>query len=160
MADTQNCQQKYTQLLPSIYTFFGLIFQKLLTCIRNTIILHVYYNLKCNENWWKAAHHASSIQHVVSYAPCVWYQTSEFCTILPGKLITSNIKIFVQNKIFSRPTDPTFWTFCYRNQTIIFVQPYEEQILNYKFSSICRTSCGLVIAKYLLDRCPLSSHRS
>ena len=54
---------------------------------------------------------------------CVWCQTSEFCTILPGKLITGDIKIFVQNKIFSRPTDPTFWAVCNRNQTIIFVQP-------------------------------------
>ena len=32
--------------------FVGLIFQKPLTCITcNNIILHVYHNLKCNENW-------------------------------------------------------------------------------------------------------------
>ena len=51
MADSQNDRQKYTQLLPSIYTFFGLIFQKPLTFIRNNIVLHVYFNLKRNENW-------------------------------------------------------------------------------------------------------------
>ena len=28
MADSRNFRQKYTQFLPSIYTFFGLIFQK------------------------------------------------------------------------------------------------------------------------------------
>ena len=35
-----------------------------------------------------------------------------------------DIKIFVQNKIFSRPTDPTFWAVCNRNQTIILSRPY------------------------------------
>ena len=35
---------------------------------------------------------------------CVWCHTSEFHKILPEKLITGDIKIFVQNKIFSRPT--------------------------------------------------------
>ena len=88
MADSQNYWQKYTRLLPSIYTFFGLIFQKLLTCIRNNIVLHAYFNPKCNENWRKAAYHASSdsVQRVVSYAlcvcvcVCVWCQASEFCT--------------------------------------------------------------------------------
>ena len=40
MAGSQNCQQKYTRLLPSIYTFFGLIFPKPLT-YRNNTILHV-----------------------------------------------------------------------------------------------------------------------
>ena len=65
----------------SIYTFFGLI----LTCIRNDIVLHVYFNPKCNENWRKAAYHASSdsIQCVVSgvcVCVCVWCQASEFCT--------------------------------------------------------------------------------
>ena len=68
-----------------------------------------HFNLKCNENWRKAVYHASldSAQHFVSYALCVCDvpQTSEFCTILPGKLITGDIKIFVQIKIFSRPTD-------------------------------------------------------
>ena len=49
MADSQNYRQKYTRLLPSICTFFGLIFQKPLTCIRNNIVLHVYFNLKCHE---------------------------------------------------------------------------------------------------------------
>ena len=71
MAESQNFWQKYTWLFPSIYTFLGLIFQKPLTCIRNNIILHVYHNLKCNENWWKAAYHASSVPRVVSYALCV-----------------------------------------------------------------------------------------
>ena len=52
--------QKYTRLLPSINTFCGLIFQKPLTCIRNDIVLQVYFNPKCNENWRKAAYHASS----------------------------------------------------------------------------------------------------
>ena len=68
MADSQNDRQKYTRLLLSIYTFFGLTFQKSLTCIRNNILLHVYLNLKCNENWQKAAYHASSdsVQCVVS----------------------------------------------------------------------------------------------
>ena len=115
MADSRNFQQKYTRLLPSIYTFFGLIFQKPLTCIRNNIILHLYHNLKCNENWWKAAYHANSVPRVVMYAPCVgvWCQTSEFRTILPDKLITGDIKIFVQNKIFSRPNDPTFRAICH-----------------------------------------------
>ena len=53
-------RQKRTRLLPSIYTFCGLIFQKPLTCIRND-------NPKCNENWRKAAYHASSdsVQRVV-----------------------------------------------------------------------------------------------
>ena len=60
MAESLNFRQKYTRLLPSIYTFFGLIFQKPLTCIRNNIVLHVYFNLECNENWQKAAYHASS----------------------------------------------------------------------------------------------------
>ena len=70
-----NFRQKHTQLFPSIYTFSGLIFEKLLTCIRNNIILHVglYHNLKCNENWWKAAYNANSVPRVVMYmyAPCV-----------------------------------------------------------------------------------------
>ena len=63
MADSQNYRQKYTWLLPSIYTHFGLI----LTCNKNDIVLHVYFNPKCNENWRKAAYHASSdwIQRVV-----------------------------------------------------------------------------------------------
>ena len=60
MADSQNYRQKYTRVLPSVYTFFGLIFQKLLTYIRNKIVLHAYFNLKCNKNWRKAAYHASS----------------------------------------------------------------------------------------------------
>ena len=34
-----------------------------------------------------------------------------------------DIKTLVQNKIFSRPTDWTFWAICNRYQTIIFVQP-------------------------------------
>ena len=55
-----------------------------LNCIRNDIVLHVYFNPKCNEIWRKAAFHASSdsVKPVVSYAPCVceWCQTSEFCT--------------------------------------------------------------------------------
>ena len=69
MADSHNYWQKYTWLLPSIYTFFGLIFQKPLTCIRNDIVLHVYFNPKCYENWRKAVYHASSdsVQRVVSY---------------------------------------------------------------------------------------------
>ena len=136
MADSQNFRQKYTRLLPSIHTFFGLIFQKPLTCIRNNINLHVYHNLKCNENWWKAAYHAISVLRVVMYTPCttsvwgcvcVWCQTSEFCTILPDKLITGDIKIFDQNKIFSRLTNPTFWAVCNRNQTIILSRPYDCQ---------------------------------
>ena len=57
---------------------------------------------------------------------CVWYQTSECCTILPGKLMMGDFKIFVQNKIFSQPTYPTFWAVCNRNQTIIFVQPNHQ----------------------------------
>ena len=68
-------------------------------------------------------YHAGLVQRVVSYVLCVWCQTSEFCTILPCKLITGDIKIFVQYKIFSQPTDPTFWAVCNWNQTIIFVQP-------------------------------------
>ena len=56
---------------------------------------------------------------------CVWGQTSEFCTILPDKLITGDIKIFVQNKIFSRPTDQTFWAVCNLNQTITLSRPYK-----------------------------------
>ena len=73
MADSQKYRQKYTRLSPSIYTFFGLICQKPLTCIRNNIVLQAYFNLKCNENCRKAAYHASSdsVQRVVSYAPCV-----------------------------------------------------------------------------------------
>ena len=105
--------------------FFGLIFQKPLTCIRNNIVLHSYFNLKCKENWRKAVYHASSasVQCVVSYAR----GGGGGCdVILPDKLITGDIKICVQNKIFSRvrTTDPTFWAVCNQNQTIIFVQPY------------------------------------
>ena len=55
MADSRNFQQKYTWLLPSIYTFFGFIFQKPFTCIRNNIVLHVYHNLKCNEKLVKSS---------------------------------------------------------------------------------------------------------
>ena len=117
---TETFNEKYTRLSPSIYTFSGLIFQKPFTCVRNNIILYMCYILKCNENWWKAAYHASSIQR----SSGVWCQAYEFCTIIPGILITGDFKIFVQNKIFSRPTDPTFWAVCNRNQTIIFVPPY------------------------------------
>ena len=135
MADSQNFRQKTPDYwLPSIYTFFGLIFQKPLTCIRNNIILHVYHNLKFNKNWWKTAYHINSVPCVVMYAPCVcvcvWCQTSEFCTILPDKLITGDIKIFVQNKIFSRPTDPSSWTVCNRNQTIILSRPNNKIALH------------------------------
>ena len=42
---------------------------------------------------------------VLSATFCVCdVKASGFCTNLPGKLITGDIKIFVQNKIFSRPT--------------------------------------------------------
>ena len=71
MADSQKYWQKYTRLSPSNYTFFGLIFQRRLTCIRNNIVLHVYFYLKCNENSRKAAYHAQLVQGVVSYALCV-----------------------------------------------------------------------------------------
>ena len=47
MADSQNCRRKYTRLLPIIYTFSGLNFQKPLTCSKNNIILHVHFNPKC-----------------------------------------------------------------------------------------------------------------
>ena len=68
MADSQNYRQEYPRLMPSIYIFFGLIFKKPLTCIRNNLVLHVYFNMKCNENWRKAAYHANSdsVQRVVS----------------------------------------------------------------------------------------------
>ena len=48
-------------------------FSKAITCIRNNIVLHAYFNLKCNENRRKAVYHASSdsVQRVVSYALCV-----------------------------------------------------------------------------------------
>ena len=91
-------RQKYTLLLPSIYTFFGLI----LTFIRNDIVLHVhvYFNPKCNENWRKAACHASSdsIQRVV--------RLQNFAlVILPGKLIMGDIKFLSKIKYFpDRPT--------------------------------------------------------
>ena len=68
VADSQKYRQKYTRLSPSNYTFFGLIFQKPLTCIRNNIVLHAYFYLKCNENSRKAAYHAQLVQRVVSYA--------------------------------------------------------------------------------------------
>ena len=46
-----------------------------------------------------------------------------------------DIKIFVQTKIFSRPTNPTFWAVCNRNQTIISSLPdmfaYLETLLMY-----------------------------
>ena len=71
MADSQKYRQKYTRLSPSNYTFFVLIFQKPLTCIRNNIALQAYFYLKCNENSRKAAYHAQLVQRVVSYAPCV-----------------------------------------------------------------------------------------
>ena len=127
MADSQNYQQKHTWLLPSICTFFGLIFQKPLTCIRNDIVLHVYFNLKFYENWRKAAYHASSdsVQRVVSYALCVcdvWLPNFAL-VILPSKLITGDIKFLSKIKYFFRPTDPTFWAVCNRNQTIILSRP-------------------------------------
>ena len=105
MADSQNYRQKYTWLLPSIYTFFGLI----LTCIRNDIVLHVYFNPKCNENWRKAAYHASSnsIQRVVSGTVCVCdVRLPNFAlVILPGKLIMGDIKFLSKIKYFpDRPT--------------------------------------------------------
>ena len=103
MADSQNYRQKYTWLLPSIYTFFGLI----LTCIRNDIVLHVYFNPKCNENWRKAAYHASSdlIQRVVSGGVCVWcvcdIRLLNFAlVILPSKLIMGDIKFLSKVKYF------------------------------------------------------------
>ena len=107
--------------------FLGLIFQKPLTCIRNNIVLHAYFYLKCNENSRKAAHHAQLVQRVVSYAPCVCV-----CVMLDFRIlhhftrliIMGDVKIFVQNKIFSRPTDPTFWAVCNWNQTIILSRPY------------------------------------
>ena len=67
-ADPQNYQQKYTDFCHQFLVWFF----KPLTCIRNDIVLHlvrVYFNPECNENWRKAAYHASSdsVQRVVSY---------------------------------------------------------------------------------------------
>ena len=96
-----------------------------LYCIRNDIVLRVYFKPKCNENWRKAAYHAGSdsIQRVVSGMCVCDVRLPNFAlVILPGKLIMGD-KIFVQNKIFSRPTDPTFWAVCNRNQTIILSRP-------------------------------------
>ena len=116
MADSQNYrinQQKYTRLLPSIYTFSGLIFQKPLTCIRNDIVLHVYFNPKCNENWRKAAYHASSDSACcqLAYAPCVYMcvcdvRLPNFApVVLTRKLITGDIKFLSKIKYFpNRPT--------------------------------------------------------
>ena len=106
---TKLSSKKRLKLLPLIYKFSGLI--------RNNIIQH--YNLKCKENWWKAAYHVSSVQCVVSYALCVRVcvcvcvcMMSEFPNlhhftpgILPAKLIMDDIKIFVQNKIFLSSLD-------------------------------------------------------
>ena len=106
MADSQNYRQKYTWLLPSIYTFFGLI----LTCIRNDIVLHVYFNPKCNENWRRAAYHATcssdSIQRVVSGVCVRDVRLPNFAlVILPGKLIMGDIKFLSKIKYFpDRPT--------------------------------------------------------
>ena len=108
---------KIHQLLPSIYTFFGLIFQKLLTCIRNDIVVIQ------NENWRKASYHASSDSATL----CVcMYVMSDFWILHWSFYPVNNngrYKIIVQNKIFSRPTDPTFWAVCNRNQTIILSRP-------------------------------------
>ena len=124
MADSQNYLQTYTWLLPSsIYTFFGLI----LTCIRNDIVLHVYFNPKCNENWQKAVYHASSdsIQRVVSRVCVCDVRLLNFAlVILPGKLIMGDIKFLSKIKYFSRPTDLTIWAVCNRNQTTILSWPY------------------------------------
>ena len=100
-----------TRLLPSIYTVFGLIFQKPLTCIGNDDSSTCMFNRKCNENWWKAVYHASSdsVQRVVSYAPCmcvcdVWLPNFAL-VILPGKLIKGDIKFLSKIKYFpDRPT--------------------------------------------------------
>ena len=119
--NTPDFRHQYT-----MYTFSGLIFQKPFIFVRfhsrNNIILHVYSNLRCNENWWKVAYHASSVQRVVSYAPCVLcdVRLPNFAPFLPG---TGDFKIFVQNKIFSPTTDQTFWVICKWNQTVIFVLP-------------------------------------
>ena len=53
-----------------------------------------------------------------------------------------NIKIFVQNKIFSWPTDPTFLAMCNWNQTIIFVQPEADSDLTIMRACFVR-SCSL-----------------
>ena len=44
----------YTWLSPSIYTFSGFIFQKLFICVRNDIILYIYYKSEM-PNWWKSS---------------------------------------------------------------------------------------------------------
>ena len=89
-SDSACCQLAYT-LCVCVYVWCqALIFQKPLTCIRNDIVLQVYFNPKCNENWRKAAYHASSdsaccqlaytLCVCVCVCVCVWCQASEFCT--------------------------------------------------------------------------------
>ena len=135
----QNYQQKIHPTFVISLHIFWFDF-KPLTFIRNNIglILHVrglyiiiWNVMKIGE---KQRTMLASVQRVVSYSPCVWYQTSECCTILPGKLMMGDFKIFVQNKIFSQPTDLTFWAVCNRNQTIIFVQSKHQ--LHFKWFSL------------------------
>ena len=126
---------------------FGLIFQKPLTCIRNNIILHVYHNLKCDENWWKAAYRTSSVLRFVSYALCECIhdvRLLNFALFYPDKLITGEIKIFVQNKIFSQLTDLTFWDVCNQNQTIILSQPNVSGLVCKTLYENCSHLIGLM----------------
>ena len=60
MADSQKLLEKKRPDFAINLHIFCLIFQKPLTCIRNDIVVHVYFNPKCNEIWRKAAYHASS----------------------------------------------------------------------------------------------------
>ena len=46
-----------------------------------------------------------------------------FALVILPQINNGRHKIFVQNKIFSWPTDPTFWAVCNQNQTIIFSPP-------------------------------------
>ena len=118
--------KKY-RLSPSIYTFFGLIFQKPLTCIRNYIVLHAYFNLKCNGNWRKAGYHASSD----SVTACCQLRSMRVCVCVMSDFRILHHFTQMINKIFPRPTDPTFWAVhvCNRNQTIILSRPYMFPLL-------------------------------
>ena len=145
MADSQNShdRQKYTQLLPSIYTFCGLIFQKPLTCIRSDIVLHVIRNamkigkkqrtMLAQTQYSVLSASLCSVGVCVCVCVCVCVM-SGFQILhchLPRKLVTGNIKFLSKIRYFpDRPTrlsgpyvNRTKQLFCHGLMPITFSSP-------------------------------------
>ena len=99
-------------------SFACLIFESPFTCFTNDIILY-YYSLKFNENWWNATPRCIDRTTPASYSMLFVWSSAEwfvcnirlpnFVPFYPVFSITGDFKSFVQNKIFSKLTDPTFW---------------------------------------------------